>query len=110
MPIKENGTDVVHKPPGGFYTYVPVDLPHATTVLAAEGFTAQIGEKALRERIKAKEQANSGSVVAASIGSEADMDTGGSSGADMEAHVKVTNKCNGKYRIRSKGAACHGRA
>jgi len=27
-----------------------------------------------------------------------------------EAHVKVNNTCKGKYRIRSQGAACHGRA
>ena len=66
--------------------------------------------RALHDRIKAKEQANSSSVVMTSIGSEADMVTGGGIETDMEAHVKVTNKCKGKYRIRSKGAACHGRA
>ena len=27
-----------------------------------------------------------------------------------EAHVKSTSTCKGKYRIRAKGAACHGRA
>ena len=66
--------------------------------------------KELHDRIKAKEQATSSSAVMTSIVSEADMDTGGGSEVGMEAHVKVTNKRKGKYRIRSKGAACHGRA
>ena len=74
MPIKENGTYVVHRPPDGFYTYVPVDLPHATTVPAAGGMSSTDRRKALHDRIKAKEQANSGSVVTASIGNEADME------------------------------------
>jgi len=58
MPVKVNGNEVAHRPPDGFYVYVPADLPSATTAAAAEGMSSTDRRKALHDRIRANEQAS----------------------------------------------------
>ena len=79
MPIRGNDTDDVHRPLDGFYTYVPVDLRRAAPIPVAQGMSSTNRWKALHDRIKATEQANSCPMVASSIGGGVGGDTDGGS-------------------------------
>ena len=81
------------KTPEGFYRYEPVAPAPATASDSSSGSARWL---AMRARIRAKELA-----TLTSDGTKVD--------AGSEAHSKGST-CKGKYRIRSKGAACHGRA
>ena len=115
--------------PEGFYVYEPVILPPAATTVVSDGMSGAERWKSLHDRIKAKERASN-----ARPERYEEAGRGGShilnplTGPDMGGGVREylfpseiqhpsnverpwnIATCTGKYRIRAKGAACHGSA
>ena len=136
MQVRETASDEGHKVPEGFYVYEPIVLPPAATATVAEGQSSTDRRKALLDRIRAKERANSELMETTSIGDKVDLMSGSGGSQPLApltrpvlgggvwdylfpgerqhnstmAQVEDKNTCRGKYRIRAKGAACHGRA
>ena len=59
LPLMMSADEAEHKPPGGFYLYEPVVQPTATAIAYAGGLSCNDRQAALRDRIRAKELANS---------------------------------------------------
>ena len=70
-PTRSNMVVEEHKPPEGFYEYIPINLPTAVPASSGGGPSTADRQAAMLERITMKERANTAVVVDAETNDEA---------------------------------------